>query len=195
MRMSKAVQYYFAYEFIKNLVKDFRNWDAYKAGLIDEDGNKIRDAENSEEERLLSPFANLVRKTKRLLSKVPGGRSLLSSVVAATLLLKEENGFGMIEHFDVTHLAEFFCQECQRVGLLEEASIGNYLYEDKLEPLVEGVYTNIAETEELYGGAHLFYVHEECLPMTDFPGLQIYRLRNSLQKPITIPRDHLRRVR
>lgn len=189
MRMNKTVQYYFAYQFIKYLVKDFRKWRAYEVGLIDEDGQKIRDPETNEEEETMAPFFNLIRKTKRLIAKAPGGRSLLGSVLAAGFLLKEE--FDL----DGVHIIESLFEEAKKQHLFEAEDCDNYLREEKMTPLTPGVYKNIDASTELYNGRHLFYIQEEVLPMPDIPGLHFFKIRNSLQHTIAISEEHLERIR
>lgn len=188
MRMNKTVQYYFAYQFIKYLVKDFTRWKAYDLGLIDQDGMKLRDPEGGEEEELMSPFFNLVRKTKRLISKVPGGRSVLGSIVTAGFLLKEELNCD-------EYLIESIIQESWQNRVIEDPSFDKYLSEDRIIPLEPGVYKNTDETDEFYGGRHLFYINEEKIPDPTYPGLEIFHLNNSLQYNITISKDHLERIR
>lgn len=188
MRMNKTVQYYFAYQFIKYLVKDFKDWKAYELGLIDEDGVKQRDPEGGEEEELMSPFFNLVRKTKRLVSKVPGGRSILGSIVTAGFLLKEDLNCD-------EYLIEAILEESRKNGVIEGPSFDKYLSEDKINPLTPGVYKNATNTDEFYGGHHLFYIQEEQIPDPTYAGLGIFHLRNSLQHTITISREHLTRIR
>lgn len=189
MRMNKTVQYYFAYQFIKYLVKDFTDWEAYDLGLIDRDGKKLRDPENREEEEMMSAFFNLVRKTKRLVAKVPGGRSIMGSILAAGFLLKEEL------NLDGDHIIEGLIEEVQKSDQFEDLSIDNYLSEDRNESLPPGVYKNLPATNEFYNGEHLFYIKEEVEPATHLSGSGLFRLRNSLQRDILISKDHLQRMR
>ncbi len=78
-----------AITFATLLAKPFTSWDAYKKGLIDEKGNKIRKPENQPERDSLSGIKDLVRKVKRLLIKVVPDSRLLGILIAAFLLKKE----------------------------------------------------------------------------------------------------------
>ena len=87
------------------LVTPFKKTPAYKFGFIDERGNRIKfltDPENKnqklpnnpkskEEKNSLTPLHRLVFNLKKLIEKIPGGKSILASYAVALLLLKEEH--------------------------------------------------------------------------------------------------------
>jgi len=79
------------YQFIKRLTTPFDKTEAYKLGLIDEKGKKLKKAESKEEENAMGYFDRLVFNIKRLLEKIPGGSSRLGSYAAAMWLIKEEH--------------------------------------------------------------------------------------------------------
>lgn len=89
----KALDIYIAYKFIQLLVVPFDQTDAYKLGIIDEKGKilKKRSQLSSEEEKKAYPsiFYTLVWKIKKLLEKLPLGKSKLASIAAAAYFLKE----------------------------------------------------------------------------------------------------------
>lgn len=87
--MSKAVDLIFIYQFLKRLTTPFEKTDAYKLGIIDKRGNKIKDPETSEEEDAYGYFDRLVFNIKKLIEKVPGGKSQLASYAAALFLIRE----------------------------------------------------------------------------------------------------------
>ena len=87
--MSKTVDLIFIYQFLKRLVTPFKDTDAYKLGIIDERGNKIKDPETSKEEDAYGYFDRLVFNIKKLIEKIPGGRSRLASYAAALFLIRE----------------------------------------------------------------------------------------------------------
>ena len=80
------------YQFIKRLTTPFDKTDAYKLGLIDSKGKRLKKAETKEEQDAVGYFDRLVFNIKRLLEKVPGGSSRLGSYAAAMWLIKEHNG-------------------------------------------------------------------------------------------------------
>ena len=78
-----------AYNFIKRLVTPFDETDAFKLGIIDERGKKIKEPKSSEEELSYSAFNRLVFNIKKLIERVPGGKSKLASYAAALFLIRE----------------------------------------------------------------------------------------------------------
>ena len=84
-----------AFRILYMLVTPFDKTDAYKFGIIDKDGNplkKSKDLKTSEEKDSYTNLTRLVFSLKRLLAKLPGGKSQLASIVAAYWLIKESAG-------------------------------------------------------------------------------------------------------
>lgn len=90
--MPTIVGSYVALKFIQLFTKPFNEWPAYKMGLIDDKGQKLRETENTTEEKEFVSWKNLIRKLKIILEKVPLGPfgSKLASFAAAFWLLKED---------------------------------------------------------------------------------------------------------
>lgn len=83
-----------AFRILYMLVTPFEKTEAYKFGIIDKDGNalkKSKDLKTSEEKDSYTNLTRLVFSLKRLLAKVPGGKSQFASIVAAYWLIKESN--------------------------------------------------------------------------------------------------------
>lgn len=82
----------YTFRFIRLLVMKWENWDAYKLGIIDENGKRIKNTKIDTDEKKSSytPFIRLAANVKRLLGKVPGGGSRLGSFAAALYLIKEK---------------------------------------------------------------------------------------------------------
>ena len=86
------------------LTTPFNKMQAYKFGFIDERGNRIKylpnpdnpnvkernDPITTEEKNSLTPLHRLVFNLKRIIEKVPFGKSAFASYAVALLLLKEE---------------------------------------------------------------------------------------------------------
>ena len=89
---SRAGDLYYSLRFVKMLTTPFEDTDAYKLGIIDENGNRIKTKKvsTSEEKSAFTTFHRLVFNVKKLLEKLPGGQSRLASYVAALFLLKEK---------------------------------------------------------------------------------------------------------
>lgn len=89
--MSNPVDIFLVYEFIKRLSTPFDKTNAFKLGLIDADGNRLKKAETKEEKAALGYYDRMIFNLKRLLSLVPGGKTQIGSFAAALLLLREKD--------------------------------------------------------------------------------------------------------
>lgn len=88
-----VVDLFLIYQFIKRLVTPFEKWDAYKAGIIDKDGKVIlpKSERSAEQNKTWGYYDIMLANLKKLLAKVPGGRTRLASYAAALLLLREKD--------------------------------------------------------------------------------------------------------
>jgi len=84
-----SVDYVYAFRVVKILFQDWKETDAFKLGLIDENGKKIRSPSTLEERGAYNPFISLVFNIKRLLNKVPGGKTKIAAIATSYLLLRE----------------------------------------------------------------------------------------------------------
>lgn len=90
--MKDLVDLAITYKFLKNLVTPFDKWPAYELGLIDKDGNVIkprRERLRQEEKDALGYFDVVTLNLRKLLGKLPGGKSAIATYAAALLLMKE----------------------------------------------------------------------------------------------------------
>ena len=80
------------FRILKLLTTKWENHQAYKLGLIDKNGNRIKDkkVESSQEKDALSLLHRLVFNLKRIVQKVPFGKTAFASYAVAIALLKEE---------------------------------------------------------------------------------------------------------
>lgn len=83
---------FFALRFLRLLTTPWKKTNAYKKGLIDERGNKIKDPKTPDEKSVYNLFHKLVFNIKRLLNKLPLGKTTLASYAAALYLIKEQSG-------------------------------------------------------------------------------------------------------
>ncbi|MAG10695.1 hypothetical protein CMI44_00055, partial [Candidatus Pacearchaeota archaeon] len=94
--LAGAANLYFLYKFIKILTTPWEQSDAYKLGIVDENGkilikkNKLKGSEQKEAYTMMHRF---VWKMKRLMEKIPFGKSRLASYAAALWFIKEQNNF------------------------------------------------------------------------------------------------------
>lgn len=89
--MSKTIDNIIAFKILYMLVTPFEKTDAYKNGIIDKDGNPLKKSKDlsSSEKDSYTNLDRLVFSLKRLIGKLPGGKSQLASIVAAYWLIKE----------------------------------------------------------------------------------------------------------
>ena len=89
---SPAIDAFITFRFLKLLVTPFNKTEAFKFGIIDERGKvlrKYKTLERIEERKAYTILHRLVFNIKKLLEKLPGGKSRLASYAAALFLIKE----------------------------------------------------------------------------------------------------------
>ena len=100
--MGRAIDLFVTYRFIKLLVTPFEKTDAYKLGIIDENGNRImpppkggvrqtkpEPLRTTDEKNAYTILHKLVFNIKKIFAKVPGLRTKLGTYAAALFLLKD----------------------------------------------------------------------------------------------------------
>ena len=91
--LKSAGNIYFAYQFLTKLTTPFEKTEAYKLGIIDKNGKvlKKRSTLKSQEEKNAYTITDtMIFNLKKLLGKVPGGRTRFATFAAALFLLKED---------------------------------------------------------------------------------------------------------
>jgi hypothetical protein len=90
--MAKIIDNLLAFRILYMLVTPFEETAAFKFGIIDKNGvplKKMKDLTTSEERDSYTYLNKLVFTMKRLIGKLPGGKTQLASIVAAYYLIKE----------------------------------------------------------------------------------------------------------
>ena len=93
--ISRTADLYYTFRFLKLLVTKWEDTEAFKLGIIDKDGNILKKASQlttSDEKSAYNTFHRLVFNIKKLLEKVPGGKTRIASYLAALYLIKEHTG-------------------------------------------------------------------------------------------------------
>ena len=92
MAKTSAVDMFVVYQFIRRLATPFNKWDAYKEGVIDDRGKiKVKPRDRTPaQNRAFKVFDVMILKLKKIMEKVPFGRSRLASYAAALYLIREE---------------------------------------------------------------------------------------------------------
>ena len=170
--IKRAADLAYTFRFIRMMVMDWKDWDAYKLGIIDENGkrNKNVKMDSDEKRSAYTPFIRLAANIKRLIAKIPGGGSRLGSFASALYLIKEKVG---------TKGLEKICKELN-VDVLDFLNEKNewFLLEDK--QLSPGVYrvSNpklLNKTcDELVWSRDQVRIQDECFPVGDVFGVDVY---------------------
>ena len=96
--MGRAIDLFVTYRFIRLLTTPFTDTDAYKLGIIDEKGNRVRlpkstkpavELATAEQKNAYTVLHKLVFNIKKIFDKVPGLRTKLGTYAAALFLLKD----------------------------------------------------------------------------------------------------------
>lgn len=116
MGASKVLDAYIAYQFVKILSTPWEKTDAFKLGIIDKDGNllkKSRELTTSDEKKAYTMIHRLIWNIKRLLDKLPTGKTRITSFTTALWMLKEHTEIAYGCSFDVPQnaLREYIFEE------------------------------------------------------------------------------------
>tara|TARA_R110002153_G_scaffold176231_1_gene329477 strand:+ start:390 stop:980 length:591 start_codon:yes stop_codon:yes gene_type:complete len=172
---SRAGDLYYSFRFVKLLTTPWEETDAYKLGIIDKDGKRIKSKkiDSSEEKDSYTTFNRLVFNIKRLLSKAPGGKSTMASYAASLFLLREK--------FNLSNKTmENLVEKCniEVMDLVTEGTSNWFLLEDKC--LSQGTYTILSEkllsktlSDMVYAGDKI-RVSESNYPVGEIFGLDVY---------------------
>jgi hypothetical protein len=145
--MGRAIDSLIVFRFLKLLVTPFDKTKAYELGIIDERGKNLRKANklNTEEEReSYTILHRLVFNIKKLIEKVPGGKTKLGSYAAALFLIKEHTK-DKLEDWDI--LEKEFYNYLKENDLIEPYDLDEEIqFTDKLTKgkyrLINDIYTD-----------------------------------------------------
>lgn len=178
--LKSAADLVYTIRFLKLLVTPFEETDAYKAGIIDKDGNKRKDfsmntTDNREAYREhYTAFHRLVYNVKRLMAKAPGGSSRLASYAAALYLIKEH---GQLSNKNVEKIHSNTGVDV--LDMLAETSQWFMIEGNRLSP---GVYRMLNESmtteyaELVTKGDQIRVLAENNSPVGQILGIDIYKV-------------------
>ena len=179
--VSRAGDLFYAFRFLKLLVTPFRKTKAFQLGIVDEKGKVLKKAKERtkpEEKAAYTVFHRLVFNLKRLVGKVPGGRSLVARYGAALFLIREHTNMSekkMLEMMEKALDIEFDPDELTE----------NTWYQDKDSNLYPGKYIlneDMASpiTGEIIALQNTQVVVEDLqAPIGKFQNINIYRVKHS----------------
>lgn len=169
---SRAGDLYYTFRFVKLLTTPWEETDAVKLGILDSQGKRIKGKKisTSDEKDAYTTFHRLVFNIKRLLNKLPGGSSTISSYAAALVLLREE--------FNITDKGiEKILKDCELNSddFIAEQN-GWYVLQDRM--LSPGIYRvreeKLTKSFTEINAKDKIRVLDQTYPVTSFFGLDVY---------------------
>ena len=89
MGFLRGPDFFYALRFLRLLTTRWDKTSAFKLGIVDKNGKKLKKPETPEEKSAYNIFHKLVFNIKRLINKLPLGKSTVASYAAALFLIKE----------------------------------------------------------------------------------------------------------
>ena len=178
--ISRTGDLFYAFRFLKLLVTPFEKTKAFELGIIDKDGAVLKKgAQRStpEEKSAYTVFHRLVFNLKRLIGKVPGGKSVVARYGAALFLIKEHTGMSEKKLLKTLEKAldTTFTKEINE----------NYWYQDEEARLMPGNYILTEDIASPITG-ELIAKRNERINVDDFKSpvgsisnINIYRVKHS----------------
>ena len=172
--LKRAADLTYTFRFIRMLVLDWKEWDAFKLGIINEEGKRDRNVklDTDEKKSAYTPFIRLCANIKRLVANIPGGSSKLGSFASALYLIKEHYGLkdkdikAINEKLGIDNLD--IVLEGNSRFLLDNGTIGPGVYRIKEHKL-------LAKTcDEMVWAKDQIRIQENCSPVGDVFGIPIY---------------------
>lgn len=118
------------YQFLKRLTTPFNKTEAFKLGIIDKDGKvlkKSKDLTTDAEKKAYGYYDRMVFNLKKLLEKVPGGKTQFASYAAALFLIKESN---TSKEYTEQELMEGLYEAMSDIEDLKQEKEFKHLFED-----------------------------------------------------------------
>ena len=176
--IKSAADLAYTFRFLALLVTPFNKTKAFEKGIIDEFGKRLKKPpfsliqDREDYANYYTRFIRLVFNVKKLIGKVPGGKTRIASYAAALYLIKED--FGVSEKKLKQGLNEFgvdfndFLAENTEWFMLEDKQLSPGLYRLKNDKVLNATY------EELVYKNDKVRINEESFPIGSVFGLDIY---------------------
>lgn len=182
--VSRTADLFYAFRFLKLLVSSWDKTDAYELGIIDANGKllkKAQDRKTPQEKSAYTVFHRLVFNVKRLLNKLPFGKTKLASYASALFLIKENTNLTDDEIRNV--LNDVFDDLEETIDISESAQ-----WFDKSNKLAPGTYTLTQEIASPVTGEVIANINTKVKAI-DFTeaygeifGLNVYQVEHVLTK-------------
>jgi len=195
--MGRAIDLLITYRVIKLLVTPWNKHDAYKYGIIDDNGKvlrKTKDLKTAKEKDSYTILHRFVFNLKRLLGLLPGGKTKFASYAAAlALLLKENKDVNAVEiekalykHLVENNLVAYNDDIKESVGF-DYLPEGRYIMIDKLEDLEGSKTADVGD---------IVYTIENQKPFDNYFGVNLYHVINEdTKQKIIVSEDNIERIK
>ena len=173
--LTRAGDLVYTFRFLKLLVTKFEDTDAFKNGIIDGEGNRIKSKSiiTSTEKASYTSFHKLVFNIKKLLAKAPGGSSRLASYAAALFLLKEKYTLTNKQLDKILKESKIemvdLLQEQSQWFLLDNQILSPGIYKMKNEKVVSNTWDELVKPKDK------IRVEENCAPAGEILGIPVYQ--------------------
>jgi len=131
----KQSDIYLAYKFANLIRTDFNKWDAYRIGLIDNQGNIIRIPKEPHEKKAFGLFEDLVRKVKRALVKYAGKSNVLSNLISLYVLKNESRDIHKIRVEISDELSNEEIEIVENILMVLKDTVKNYNWESNFKEI------------------------------------------------------------
>lgn len=184
--IKRAGDLVYTFRFLRLLTTSFEDTEAFKAGIIDKNGKRNKEFTlNTMDNRdkyaeYYTPFHRLVFNIKKIMAKAPGGGSSLASYAAALYLLREK--FNVWDSHIDKGLDEL---GIDKLDLMQEQSEWFLLEDGRLTPGTYKILNNkvLNDTmEEVVNAKDRILVNEECYPIGEMFGINIYEAQHTRTK-------------
>lgn len=172
--LKRGTDLVYTFRFIRMMVMDWKSWDAYKEGVIDENGKRIKSVklDTDAKKNSYTPFIRLAANIKRLVSKIPGGGSKLGSFASALFLIKEQYGLNDDDLRSILQKVDLdsfdFLNEQNDWFILKDRQLSPGIYKVSEEKLINKYYEEVVNLNDK------IKVFDDCYPVGDVFGIDIY---------------------
>ena len=170
--LSRAGDLVYTFRFLRLLTTAWEDTTAFKRGIIDNKGNRIKSKklEFAEDLSAYNAFHKLVFNIKKLLAKAPGGGSKIATYASALYLMKEKYGISdfdkIIKESNVDPLD--FLSESTSWFVLENKQLSPGVYKLRGFKMVNETCDELGQKDDK------IRVNTDCFPVGAVMGLDVY---------------------
>ena len=193
-----AVDAFIAYKFIKLMTTPFTETEAYKLGIIDEKGKVLKKRaklNTPQEKSAYTILDTLVWNIKRIIEKVPAGKTRLGSFAAALYLLKEKHegrlqNSNLFERALIWHLEDSGYEVEDRFESFEEGyqsthiERGTYVLDEQKILITQHI-----KSKTSYLGENIYPFGDTYFIKDDFTPLSTYNLMENRNRHVNETRN------